>query len=89
MSGWLVGKMMIIILSFSVGASKDENIHHGVKETCAIMSTQVTYEIDHISLLQDSTILSALNFFSYIFCCNLKEEGQIKRNINSKKEMLI
>ena len=28
------------------------------------MSKQVTYQIDHISLLQDSTISSALNFCS-------------------------
>ena len=48
--------------NFWVGTSKNKNIDHGAKETCAIMSTQVTYENDHISLLQDSTISSALNF---------------------------
>ena len=42
---------MLIILSFGVGTSKNKNINHGVKETCAIMSTQLTCEIDHISLL--------------------------------------
>ena len=57
-----VGKIIIIILCFWVGTSKNKNIDHGAKETCAIMSTQVTYENDHISLLQDSTISSALNF---------------------------
>ena len=29
------------------------------------MSPQITYEIDHVSLLQDSTILSALDFFFF------------------------
>ena len=38
--GWLVGKV-IIILIFRVGASKNENIDDGVKETCAMLSTQV------------------------------------------------
>ena len=51
-------------------------------ETCAIMSIKVTYKIDHISLLWDSTISSALNR-------NLKERDHIKRNINGKKEMFI
>ena len=48
-SGWSVGKM--IILNFRVGTSNNENIGHHVKETCATMSTQVTYEIYHVSLL--------------------------------------
>ena len=61
-SGRSVGKI-IMILSFRVGTSKNTNIEHRVKETCDIMSTQVTYyEIDHISLLRNSTISSALNF---------------------------
>ena len=67
--------------------------NHGVKETCAITSAQVkksntyqrTYEIDHVSLLRDSTTSSALNFcFFYVFYCNLKVKNNIKRNINSK-----
>ena len=33
---------IIIILSFRVGTSKNKNIDNGVKETSAIMSTQVT-----------------------------------------------
>ena len=61
MSGWSVGKVTIIFLSFTVGTSKNKSTHDGVKETCAIMSTQVTYEIDHVSLIQDSTIRRALN----------------------------
>ena len=48
--------------------------NHGVKETCAITSAQVkksntyqrTYEIDHVSLLQDSTTSSALNFCFFL-----------------------
>ena len=48
-SGWSVGK--IIILNFRVGTSNNENIGHHVEETCATMSTQVTYEIYHVSLL--------------------------------------
>ena len=43
------------------------------------MLTQVTYEIDHVSLLQDSTIPSALNFFFYVFYFILKEKGQITK----------
>ena len=61
-SGRSVGKIMTIILRFRVGASKNKNVDHGVKKTCAIMSTQVTYEINHIPLLSDSIISSALNF---------------------------
>ena len=50
------------------------------------MSTQVIYEIDHISLLRDSTMSSAPNFcFFYVFYCNLKEKYHIKRNVDSKK----
>ena len=42
-------------------------------------------QIDHFSLLQDSTISSALNFF-YVFCCDLKEKGQITSNMNNKNK---
>ena len=68
-----VGKIIIITLSFRVGTSKNKNIDHRVKETCAVMSTQITYETDHISLLCDSTISSALIFF-HVFYCTLKEK---------------
>ena len=54
--------VMIIILSFRVGTSKNKNIDHGVEETCAIRSTRVRYEIDHSSVLGDSTISSGLSF---------------------------
>ena len=36
---------------------------HQVKETYHIISTQVTYETGHISLLRDSTMPSAINCF--------------------------
>ena len=50
-SGWSVGKIIILILNFRFGLSKSKNIDDGVKETCAIMLTKVTYEVNHISLL--------------------------------------
>ena len=50
MSGRSVGRIIIIIVSFQFGTSKKKNIDHRAKETFAIMSTQVTYETDHISL---------------------------------------
>ena len=67
-----------MVLSFRVGASKNINIDHEVKETCAAMSTQVTYEIDHI-------YFKCPKFVFYVFYRNLKEKDHIKRNINSKK----
>ena len=66
MSNRSVSKVKIIILSFRVGISKTKNIDHRVKKTCAIMSTHVTCETDHISLC-------ALNFCFYVFHYNLKE----------------
>ena len=50
------------------------------------MSTQVTYETDHISLLRESTMSSALNFCSLCIYCNLKEKDHIRRIINNKKK---
>ena len=80
-SGRSVGKIMtIIILSFRVGTSKNKNIDNGVKQTCAIILTQVTYEIDHISFLS-----SALSFCFYVSYRYLKEEDRFKRNMNSQK----
>ena len=65
-SGQSISKIIIIIiLSFRVGISKNKNTDHRVKETCAIMSTQITCETGHISLLCDSTLSSALIFFMY------------------------
>ena len=61
-SGRLLGKIIIKILSFKGGISKNKNIDHRVKETCAIMSAQVTYETDHFSVLRHSTMSGALNF---------------------------
>ena len=64
-SGRSVGQIIIImiILSFRVGTSKSKNVDHRVKETCAIRSTQVTYETAYISLLRDSTMSNVLNLF--------------------------
>ena len=57
---------------------------------CAIMSTQVTYETDSISVLCYSTMSSARNFVFYLFYCDLKEKYHIRRNINwKKKETLV
>ena len=47
------------------------------------MSTQFTYENDHISLLCDSTTFSALIF--YQLWSNLKGKYHIRRKIVSKK----
>ena len=47
--GRWVGKI-ILILSFRVNISKNKNFHQKVKETGAIMSTKVTYDINLISL---------------------------------------
>ena len=53
-----------------------------------MISTQVTYESDHISLLRDSTMPSALNFVFYVFYCNVKEKYHIRRTVNSKKRVI-
>ena len=58
-SGWMVGKA-IIILSLSVGKSKHKNIDHWGKHTC-------DQERNRISLCCDSTISSVLNFCLCIY----------------------
>ena len=40
--------------------SKNKNIYHRVKETCAIMLTQVIYETDYSSVLCHSTMSGLL-----------------------------
>ena len=62
MSGRSVSKI-IIILSLRVGISKNKNIDHQVKETCA----QVTHETNHISVLCHSTMSSTLNFCFFMY----------------------
>ena len=70
-----------------VGTSKNKNIDNQGKETCAIMSTQVTYETDHNSLLRDPTMSNALSFCFFVCVyCNLKEKNNIRRKINSKRK---
>ena len=82
--GRSVGKIIVILLSVGVGTTKNKNIDNGVKGTSVIMSTQVTYEIDHISLLQDSKISSVLNFcFWYVL--SKRKKSHVKGNTNSKK----
>ena len=61
-----VGLSTKLIISFTAVTSKNKNIDHRVKETYAIDSTHVTYGTDHVSLLRDSTMSSALNCFSCI-----------------------
>ena len=68
--------------------SKNKNIDHRVKEICAVISTQVTYETDQIYVLCCSTMSSALNFCFYVFYCDLKGK-YIRRNINCKKEKFV
>ena len=56
-----------MILNFMVGTSKNKNIDNQGKETCAIISTQVTYETDNMSLLRDSTMSSALFLIFFMY----------------------
>ena len=72
---------MIIILSFRIGTSKNFD-HRGI-ETCAIVSTQVTYETDHNSF-NDVKCFKVL--FFQVFYCNLKEKYHIRRKMNMKKK---
>ena len=82
---------IIIILNFVVGISKNKSIDHRIKETCTIMSTQIAYEIHHISVLCHSTMSGELNFlFFYVFYCDLKEKYHIRKDVNcEKKEKLL
>ena len=59
-------------LGFRFSLSENKNADHQVKGICSIRSIQITYEMDHISLLCNSTMHNALIFiFMY---CNLKEK---------------
>ena len=49
---------------------------------------EVTYGNEYISLLRDSTLSNELNFRFYLFYCNRKEKDNIRRKINSKKNIL-
>ena len=60
--GWLVGKI-IIILIFRVSTSKNKNIDDGVKETCAILSTQVNMESTTGSKIQQYQVHE---FFAFL-----------------------
>ena len=74
-----VCKIIIIILNLGFGTSKNKNIDNRGKENSA-------YESDHISLLRDSAMPSALNFVFYLFYSNPKEKHDIGRKINSTKK---
>ena len=52
------------------------------KMIVANMSTQVTYETNHIFLHLHSTMSRKPNFCFYLFYCNLKEKDLIKRKIS-------
>ena len=71
--------------SFTAGTSKNKIIDHRVKETCAIMLTQATYETDHIALLRHSTISSALNFCLFLVFLYPNEKHH-RGKIDSKKK---
>ena len=75
-SGWSVGKTIIIILRFRVGTSKNKNIDYRVN----------AYETEYVSVLRHSTMSSALNFSFLCFYCDLEEKDHIRRNINCKKK---
>ena len=51
----------------------------------AIMSIQVTYETNHMSLVVIQQYQMHKSFLFYVFYCNLKEKDHIKEIINSKK----
>ena len=65
----MIGKIITLSLSLRVDASKNKNIDHRGKETCA-------YKSNHFSLLRDSTMSSALSF------CFLSVLLQPKRKIS-------
>ena len=56
-----------LMFQFQGRQSENKNTDHWVKETCATMSVQVTYETDHISLLCDSTVSNVLNFCFFMY----------------------
>ena len=76
-----------------VSTSKTKNIDHQVKETWVIISTQVAYEANHISLFSDSRMSSAQIFCFLCISFIVAQKKQIiyvRRNRNSKKkEMFI
>ena len=50
-----------------MSTSKNKNVDHRIKETCAIKAIQVTYETNYISLLCDSTMSNALFFVFFMY----------------------
>ena len=74
-----------------VSTSKTKIIDHQVKETWVIISTQVVYETNHISLFSDSRMSSAQNFCFLCISFIVAQKKQIiyvRRNRNSKKKAM-
>ena len=83
--GRLIGEIIIIILRFRVGTSKNKNIDHRLKENCTICQHKLhmkrtTYLY---SVIQQCQVHSSFVF--YVFYCNLKENDRIRKNTNGKK----
>ena len=64
-----------------VSVSKNKNVDHRVTETSAIISTRVTYEIDHFAF--NKVICTRFLYFMYFIVIMLHEMYIVK------KEMLI
>ena len=85
--GQLVGKIIIVILSFRVSISKNKNIDHRVKETCVIScqhKLHMKLTMSLFSVIQQCQVHEVFVF--YVFYCNLKGKNDIRRNINNKKK---
>ena len=74
--GQSVGKIIIIILSFWDGTSKNKNIDHRVKETSV-------FELKRHLFTCDSKMSSALIFFFLYFIVIYKNKGHSRRYIKS------
>ena len=78
------------ILSFRFSTSKNKTIDHGVKETCAIMSTQVTYEtlfycnlkkkLEEIVKIRNAYI--EISIIIILICLQLGLVGPAKQKMN-------
>ena len=83
MSAQSVGKIIIIILSFRVGTSKNR-----IKETCSIMSTQVTFTSLYCHLFTNRQVLhDLLEINKYI--SQLANNGHIEKTRFFFKLLLI
>ena len=78
--GWLVSKIIIVILTLRVGTYLKIKIL--VIEVEKLVLIEVT--ISPFSVIKQMS--STLNFCFYLFCCSLKEKDSIRGKINSKKK---